>query len=116
MTLCVRHVSASGSSLDEGWERNSPHAIEARVRMGAEIVPLLVQVCSVDRPRFGAHPIKRIDEETWLIHPLRYVHTWARGSDALTAVRCPIGDLFTPGDSLLLSNTPPSARAWLEAL
>jgi len=109
----VRHETASGR-LDEGWEYDRRHQrILASVRQGAAILALDFLVCSYGLPLFGAHPIMRIDGETWTVHPCRYVRVWPGGVEELRAIGCPVGDMLAPGDQLILTNTPHNVDAEL---
>ncbi len=114
--LTVRHSSASGP-LAEGWDfRRRTRRIEASVRQGAAVVALSFVVCSPDRPVFGAHPIRRLDGESWLVLPARYERTWPGGVETLTATPCPVGDVLAPGEQLALSNASDDVCKELDAL
>lgn len=116
MTITVRHSTASGR-LDECWDFDViQQRIEALVRMGGVSVPLEILVCSQERPRVGAHPILRVDSESWRVLPARYVVTWPHRSASLCAVSCPIGDVLAPGQHLILIHAPPTVSAELAAL
>lgn len=112
MTLHVRHASASGR-LDELWDYDaSERRLDVLVRLGALETSITVQVCSQARPRLGAHPIKRIDGESWRVLPARFV---LHGT-TLFPIACPIGDVLVPGEHLILTNAPASVDAELDAL
>ncbi len=38
-----------------------------------------VSLCSTNRPRFGAHPVLRIDETSWRVPAARYRHQSPQG-------------------------------------
>lgn len=118
MTLSVRHVSASGRlDNDERWSFDrGDWRIDATVRMGARLVPVVVYACSQARPRLGAHPLARVDGETWRVLPVRYVRAWPNGLETLIAVACPIGDVLAPGEALALTQTPPNIDQELDQL
>ena len=84
--------------------------------MGSHTLVLDMAVCSPARPVFGAHPITRVNDESWRVVPLRYVRTWPGGVERLEALRCPIADLLAPGDSIILTNCPDHVSKQLEAL
>ena len=112
--ISCRHVSASGA-LDEGWQFRARH-IEATVRQGATLVHLWIEVCSPERPVFGAAPITRLDGEAWVIMPARFERTWPGGFEVLAASPCPVGDLLAPGEQLALVNCPERVSEELERL
>lgn len=116
MTLSVRHASASGR-LDEEWSylRNEQR-IEALVRRGSVVLRLSFAICAKAKVRFGAHPIVRVDGESWRVLPERGVRIWPNGIERVVAIPCPIGDELAPGEHLILTNTPASVDAELAAL
>jgi len=75
-----------------------------------------VVVCSDARAVYGAHVIRRVDGESWVILPLRYVRVWPRGVEQLMAVSSPVGDGCSPGDQVLLTNAPAEVSLQLESL
>lgn len=117
MTICVRHRSASGQLDDEYWEyRRVDHRIDVTLRSGLLRIRFEVKVCSQEKPDFGAHPIVRVDNESWRVLPARFVRCWRHRIEALAAISCPIGDILSPGQHLVLTNAPPHVSAELEVL
>lgn len=116
MSVTLRHKSASGR-LDNAWEYDArEQRVHAIVRAGAIAATIDVEVCSPERPLMGAHPIKRVNGETWRIEAERYVREWVGGVERLRAIPCPIGDAIGPGTSLTLTQAPPVVGDHLEAL
>lgn len=115
-THYVPHRTASGS-LRRSWEYV---AAERRVLVsldrGAADVTFAVEVCSQERPAFGACPIVRVDEERWRILPSRYVRTWPDGLEELRPLAQPISSSLGHGEAVVLTNTPEAVTAALEAL
>lgn len=116
MKVTVRHATASGR-LDELWTFSPASAsVEGLVRFGAVSVPFVVRLCSIARPELGAHPIIRIDGQTWRVLPQRYVRKWPRGIETLAPIDCALTDEFPIGASLELICTPESVSEELERL
>lgn len=112
----VRHRSASGE-LRRSWEFiPEKRRIVVGLDLGAKGVTFAVDVCSPDRPIFGAVPVQRIDSETWRMLPQRVIRTWPGGVERLECMSQPITTTLGPGASIMLSNTPPEVSALLEAL
>ena len=116
MSITLRHKSASGR-LDNAWEYDQrTQRVHAVIAAGAIKSSIDVEVCSPERPRIGAHPIKRLNGETWRIEAHRYVREWKNGVERVVAFPCPIGDAIGPGTSLTLTQAPPIVDDQLEAL
>lgn len=113
--ICVRHRSASGD-LENCWEYVAgEQRVHVSLRMGSEVVSFSVAVCSAERPTIGAHPLRRLDSESWRIPPERYIRTWRNHVELLETIRCPLSDLvgyFT----LAITNAPGQVARQLEAL
>lgn len=131
--LALRHRSASGR-LDQLWEFCAVRGVvEVVFRLAAsEPIAVTVKVCHPDRPVLLAHPIMRLDGESWRILPAifipavsvsrdrdrsRYVprDCSARAGGLRDAVPC---DLHTAiGSShIVLTNAPADIDAEMEAL
>lgn len=110
----VRHRSASGRA-DEYWELDSSRIL-ASIRHSAGSLALDAHVCSYGIPIFGAHPIVRIDDETWCVHPVRFIREWPGGIEALRAINCAVGDVLGHGVQLVLAQSPSHVNAELEKL
>lgn len=113
--ISVRHRSASGD-LANGWEY-LPHerSILCNVRDGSLSVEFRVEVCARHRLVFGAHPIARLDGETWLILPERVIRTWPGRIERLDTIRCPVRAVLGMV-GIALTNTPEEVSQVLEAL
>jgi len=85
------------------------------VRQGAATIAIDFAVCSYGLPIFGAHPIIRIDGETWAIHPVRFVRTWPGGVERLQSFVCPVADVLG-SEQLILTQAPHVVSAELETL
>lgn len=115
-TVHLRHISASGA-LDNAWEYDAKdRRVRAMVRAGSCVGTVDVEVCTTERPRIGAHPIKRVSEESWRIEAVRFVVEWPQGLERLRAIPCPIADAIGPGTSLTIAQAPQATIAHLEAL
>ena len=118
MTLHVRHASASGR-LDEGWSF-APSVTRPLVHVLARIANVSivfdVHVCSRLRPMMGAHPVIRVDGESWRVLAERYIRVWPNGAETLRAIPCPVIPELGNGRNLLLSNTPADVDELLEQL
>lgn len=115
--IYARHRSASGPLDGEGWEFDRRHnRLLASVRQGGILLPLDVPICSYGLPVFGAHPIVRIDGETWTVHPCRLVREWPGGFEQLRAMASEIGDCLGRGTQLVLTNTPHNVDAELAGI
>jgi len=110
----VRHASASGR-IDQWWSYANGR-IQANVRQGAATLALDFAVCSYGLPVFGAHPIMRIDGETWAVHPVRFVREWPGGVESLHALPCSIADVLGHGAQLIITQAPHVVSAELETL
>lgn len=109
----VRHRSASGR-LDELWEYDSARrCLEIVLRLGsAEPIAFTLAVCAPDRARIGAHPIMRLDGESFRVLPavFRLEHGMLVPVDA--AIHASLG----PGSQLVLTHAPADVDAELQAL
>ena len=115
-TYYVPHKTASGS-LHRRWEYVAEERrIVASVELGAVDVTFAVEICSQERPAFGACPIVRVDDERWRVLPERYVLVWPDGVEELRPIAQPITTSLQAGDSLMLCNAPPDVSALLESL
>jgi len=113
--LCLRHRSASGD-LSHGWEYDEQErAVLCHVREGQLSVEFRVRICSAERLVLGAHPILRLDAETWRIVPERVIRTWPNRVERLETIRCPVNSALGYV-TLALTNTPPEVSRLLEAL
>lgn len=72
--VVVRHRTASGR-LDALWEFDPARkVVELVLRLASEKPrAFTVAVCFPDRPRIWAHPLMRLDSESWRILPSLFV-------------------------------------------
>jgi len=72
--IVVKHRSAS-SRLDSLWEFDPVRkAIDLVFRLGsASPAAFTIPVCSLENPRFGAHVLARLDEDSWRLLPSFYI-------------------------------------------
>lgn len=114
--LYVAHVSASGR-LDLGWDFIADeHRVDAVIRLGTVPVHLSIHVCSRENPRLGAHPLQRIDGESFRVLPERYVRAFPNRIETLQPIRCPIGDILAVSEQLQLTHCTDAVVAELEKL
>lgn len=113
--ISLRHRSASGD-LSNGWEFDPrERSILCNVREGQRSVEFRVEVCARERLAFGAHPLARLDGESWLVLPERVIRTWPNRIEKLDTIRCPIlAELGTV--AIALTNAPEAVSHALEAL
>lgn len=115
-SICLPHRTLRGG-LEHAWEYvPNAHKVLIALQTGSMHTVFSVDVCSANAPRLGAHPIARIDLETWRIIPMRYVRSWVGGVEQLTPFPCPISSSLTPGDALMLLNAPIEVTEQLEEL
>lgn len=115
-SIYVPHVTASGS-LRRRWEYvPTGRRLVVAYESGSLDVHFAIEVCSRERPAFGACTIVRVDEERWRVLPERYVRTWPEGVEALVPLAQPIASSLGHGVSLLLTNAPDDVSALLERL
>lgn len=130
--LVLRHRSAS-SRLDALWEFDPARkVIDVVIRLGSEKPrAFTLPVCAPDKPRIWAHPILRLDGESWRILPSVFVPLEAaeelqaddvhgipipRHAPILLVPRdcrepaaaCALHDAIGLGSHLVLTNAPPS--------
>lgn len=131
--LVLRHRTASGD-LTSQWELDPVRGvIEIAFRLGsAHPVALTVLVCHPDRPKTLAHPIMRMDGESWRILPAiflpaisvsrdrdrtRYTpRDCGRAIGIRAAVTCELHDAIGAPWVIVLTNAPAEQDAELEAL
>lgn len=109
----VRHRLASGS-LHECWEFDAQRRVlDVVFRQGsAEPIGFTLPVCAPDRPRVGAHPIMRLDGESWRVLPavFRYEGTM------LLPVDAPVHESLGHGTQMILTHAPADVDAELSSL
>lgn len=130
MLITVRHRTASSARGDSNvWEYDpSRRVVDIVLRLGAaEPIAFAVIVCSPQRPRFAAHPIVRVDGESWRLLPSRFASIedeclttvelhgiafpWPRDVPLQTVECrrgiCPLHAAIGTGTHLILANSPP---------
>lgn len=111
--IVVKHRTASGR-LDQLWDFDSARRVlDVVFRLGsAHPVAFTLQVCAPDRARIGAHPIMRLDGESWRVLPA--VFRMEHGM--LVPVDAPIHESLGHGGQLVLTHAPADVDAELESL
>jgi hypothetical protein len=73
--------------------------------MGGSTLAFTLPICAIDKPRFGAFPVTRLDSSSWRILPIRYV--WADASGTRLVHRAErIHDSLSMGDAVVLASAP----------
>lgn len=129
----LRHRTASGDLANQ-WEYDPARGVlEIVIRLGsAHPVALTVPVCHPDRPRLLAHPMMRLDGESWRILPAIFLptvsvsrdrtrsgltpHDCARAGGLRSAVPCELHEAIGSPAHLIITHSPPEQDAELEAL
>lgn len=111
----VRHRSASGR-IDAMWEFDGQRRVlDVVIRRGNATMAFTLPVCAVDKPRFGAFGLTRLDASSWRVLPIRYV--WADASGTRLVHRSErIHESLSLGDAVILSQAPPDVDAELSEL
>jgi hypothetical protein len=107
--ISVPHRSRTGDE-DVGWDFDAAAGlVRFAFRRGVVVVDGELPVCTTERPRPGAHPIVRIDGESWRILPVRYVRcgTEMMSSDSALAPGLSFG-------ALVVTDAPPHVCEALE--
>jgi hypothetical protein len=109
----VRHRLASGRA-SEAWEFDSARkVIDVVLQQGsAEPIAFTLPVCAPDRPRVGAHPIMRLDGESWRVLPAVFRFEGA----LLLPMDAPVHETLGHGGQLILTHAPADVDAELGAL
>jgi hypothetical protein len=116
VTIQVRHASASGR-LDEAWQFfKADSRVDVLTHRGSKPLALALYVCSADRPLLGAHPVERVDGETWRVLPARFTPVYSMRQMRLMAVPCAVGGELAPGEHLILNQAPDYVSLELESL
>ena len=106
--LQVPHVTASGNPL-HSWSVVEPF-IAVSVRLpGSPRFYAQIDTCSADHPRPGAFPIKRRDQERWIIFGYTFVLRHGRW----TTRRERYDRRWDYDEDILLTNTPEAVSLWL---
>lgn len=112
-SIQVRHRLASGR-LSEAWEYDSArHVLDVVLQQAsANPIAFTLLVCAPDRARVGAHPIIRLDGDTWRVLPavFRFEH------DILVPHDVVLHEALGHGNALVLTHAPADVDAELEAL
>lgn len=111
--LQIRHRTASGS-LTELWEFDpARRALDVVFQLGsAAPIAFTIPVCAPDRARVGAHPVMRLDGESWRVLPaaFRFEH------DILVPYDLPIHPSLGHGMQIILTHAPAEVDAEIAAL
>ena len=103
------------------WEFDPERGtVDLVVRLAsARPLAFAVKVCSPDKPRLWAHPIMRIDQESWRILPAIWVveHSVGQlpkltprecGGKKASPFPCDLHAVIGTGSHLVLTNAPPN--------
>lgn len=103
----VRHRLASGD-VSSCWEYDpSRRVVDCVVRVNDLVsIGLTIEVCAVDRPYFGAHPIMRLDGDSWRVLPVRW-----NGAFVDAPLHASLGH-----EQIVLTHAPADVDAELEEL
>lgn len=113
--ISLRHRSASGD-LENGWEYDpAERRVHVAFKMGREEMTFSIEVCAAERLSIGAHPIKRLDAESWRVLPERVIRTWRDRVERLETIRCPFNGIVGYF-AIALTNTPADVSALFEVL
>jgi hypothetical protein len=101
--IAVRHRTASGPS-GSAWEFDvERRVVDVVLCLGsAAPVAFTVAVCAPDRAREGAHPVMRLDGESWRILPARF--RFEHG--ILVPIDAAIHVALGPGKQIVLTTSP----------
>jgi hypothetical protein len=88
--------------------------VELVIQRGSIVTAFTVNVCAIDKPRFDAFALARLDSDSWRILPIRYV--WAGYGIKLVHDERAIHESLSKGDHIVLANAPEDVAIELQEL
>lgn len=112
--LQVRHRLSSGGALWNIWDYDpARRVLDIVLKQGsADPIAFTLAICAPDRARANAHPMLRLDGDSFRVLPAVFRFE----SEMLVPHDCALHKSLSFGDALILTHAPPDIDAELSEL